>query len=292
MKRKAFFIALVTGSALNLAACSQEQGERQETVSTSPSAVSDYAMTEAASEATADTASAAVEIPVSLPQLAYQFDYAFALPGADLRRLQRQHASLCEQQGPASCQIVGMSASGQDDELSGELQLLVATREARAFGALLEDEAETLGAETTTANLATEEVSKQLVDTEARLQSRIELRDRLREVLRTRQGTVEELIEAESGVAAVDEEIDQARAWLAETRGRVAMSRMNVRYESAGPIGSSFTAPVSAALGSLGGILGYLAAMMIIAGAVLLPIGGIVWAVRRLLRRPDPVQNP
>lgn len=290
MKNRLVFSILLASTALTLNACSEaEQGNGAGAAEMAESTNADAAMAESASESAADSAApAAAEIPVSMPKLAYAYDYLFALPGEDLRKLQRQHASSCEQQGPQTCQIAGMTTSGEIDEnMTGQLDLLVATAHARAFGALLEDEAESAGAEQRTANIATEEVSRQLVDTEARLASRIELRDRLREVLRTRRGTVEELIEAERGVAAVNEEIDQTRAWLAETQGRVAMSRMTVRYESVGPVGGSFLAPVEAAAGSVGAILGWLLAAMIIAGAVVLPILAAVFGIRRLTRKSE-----
>ncbi len=284
MKIKLIYSMLLASTALALNACSE--AEPDSAVSLDQVAIQESATAPAQAEAAPDAAISAEAIPVSLPQLAYAYDFLFALPGEDLRKLQRQHASLCEQQGSASCQIAGMSTRGETgDQMTGELQLLVATQHARAFGALLEDEAESVGAEQRTANIATEEVSKQLVDTEARLASRIELRDRLREVLRTRRGTVQELIEAERGVAAVNEEIDQARAWLAETQGRVAMSRMTVRYESATPVGGDVLGPVQAAMGSVGSIVGWVLAAMIIAGAVLVPVLGAAFGVKRLRRK-------
>ena len=286
MKIKLIYSMLLASTALSLNACS----EQESAVSVDEMAAQDSVSAPEQADPASDASIATEAIPVSLPQLAYAYDFLFALPGEDLRKLQRQHASLCEQQGPASCQIAGMSTQGETgDEMTGELQLLVATRHARAFGALLEDEAESVGAEQRTANIATEEVSKQLVDTEARLASRLELRDRLREVLRTRRGTVQELIEAERGVAAVNEEIDQARAWLAETEGRVAMSRMTVRYESATPVGGDVLGPVKAAMGSVGSIVGRVLAAMIIAGAVLVPVLGVGFGIKRLARRlPNP----
>ena len=282
MKINLIYSMLLASTALALNACS----EQETAVSVDEIAAQDSVSTPEHADPASDASIATEAIPVSLPQLAYAYDFLFALPGENLRKLQRQHASLCEQQGPASCQIAGMSTQGETgDEMTGELQLLVATRHARAFGALLEDEAESVGAEQRTANIATEEVSKQLVDTEARLASRLELRDRLREVLRTRRGTVQELIEAERGVAAVNEEIDQARAWLAETEGRVAMSRMTVRYESATPVGGHVLGPVQAAMGSVGSIVGWVLAAMIIAGAVLVPVLGAAFGVKRLKRK-------
>lgn len=282
-------LILAGSAALALTACSEN------TTDSSDVAVAE--MTEApaadmAADAAADGArkSSALptltDIPVSLPQLAYIYDYRWAMPAAEIGALQRRHASLCEQQGPAICQIIGMTKSGEDEgDVTGKLEMAVASRQARAFGALLEDEAQDAGAEQVAAEIASEELSKQLVDTEARLRARTQLRDRLQEVLRTRKGSVEELVEAERSVAAVNEEIDQAKSWLKEMEGRVAYSRITVHYETGTPVTSDFLGPVTGALGSLGSIFGYLAAFLILVGAVALPVGAVVWAARVLGRR-------
>lgn len=280
-------ILILAGTAtLTLAACSENSAD------TSALAVEEATEAPAATEMAADAASETAAlpnlgaIPVNLPQLAYIYDYRWAMPAAEIGALQRRHASLCEQQGPAICQIIGMTKSGEDEgEVTGRLEMAVASRQARAFGALLEDEAQDAGAEQVAAEIASEELSKQLVDTEARLRARTELRDRLQEVLRTRKGTVEQLVEAERSVAAVNEEIDQARSWLKEMEGRVAYSRVTVHYETGTPVTSDFLGPVTGALGSLGSIFGYLVAFLILVGAVALPVGAIVWATRVVGRR-------
>lgn len=277
-------LIMLATTTLALTACSEAGSDP----SGAPAA--EMAATETADAAPAADGNAALPaldaIPVSLPQLAYAYDYRWQLPAAEIGALQRRHAALCEQQGPASCQILGMTKTGEaEGEVSGELRMAVATRQARAFGALLEDEAEDAGAEQIAAEIASEELSKQLVDTEARLRARTELRDRLQEVLRTRKGSVEQLVEAERAVAAVNEEIDQAKSWLKEMEGRVAYSRVTVRYESGTMMSRDFLGPVTGALGSLGSIFGYLAAILIVLGAVALPVGGAVWAARTLARR-------
>jgi hypothetical protein len=111
------------------------------------------------------------------------------------------------------------------------------------------------------------------------------------EVLRTRTGKVEELVEAERQVAAVNEEIDAARSWLAEQQGRVAFSRMTLSYETATP-GGSFLQPVEGALGSLGAIVGNVLAVLILLGSLALPVLAAVFGVRALRRRmaPDTVE--
>ncbi len=272
-------------AALALGACSEAEGPASKTLAAEGVAESASAVSaDAANETTALPDLGA--IPVSLPQLAYIYDYRWAMPSAEIGALQRRHASLCEQQGPAICQIIGMTKSGEDEgEVTGRLEMAVASRQARAFGALLEDEAQDAGAEQVAAEIASEELSKQLVDTEARLRARTQLRDRLQEVLRTRKGTVEQLVEAERSVAAVNEEIDQSRSWLKEMEGRVAYSRVTVHYETGTPVTSDFLGPVTGALGSLGSIFGYLVAFLILIGAVALPLGAIIWSARALSHR-------
>lgn len=226
-----------------------------------------------------------VDVAVSLPKLAYVYDFSWKLAGSDIGKLQRRHADLCDQQGPTSCQIMGMSKDGEvGDDVTGELQLAVATRHARAFGALLEKEATDSGAEQVSANIQAEELSKAIVDTEARLDARTALRDRLQDVLKTRKGSVQELVEAERSVAQVNEEIDQARSWLGEMKGRVAYSRVNIRYETGAMVSNDFLAPIQGVVGSLGSIFGFVIAGLLLLAAIGLPIGGVVWAGRRINR--------
>ncbi|HEU4650604.1 MAG TPA: DUF4349 domain-containing protein, partial [Croceibacterium sp.] len=219
------------------------------------------------------------------PKMAYAFDLGFRLAGKDLVPLQQEHADMCEALGPMNCQIVQMSSSGEiDEDIRGELQLAVAADKARGFAKVLSGAATQAGAEAFRANIQGEELSKTIVDTEAHLRSRIALRDRLLEVLETRRGKVEELVEAERSVAAVNEEIDAAQSWLREQKGRVAFSRMTITYETANP-GGSFLDPIEGALGSLGSILGVIVAMLIVLGTVLVPLLAAAFGIRHVARR-------
>ncbi len=279
-----------------LAACSQEDttGEAGYDAAEESTSIAGDAAADAVTEAASPSEVLAPlpdrpDIPVTLPKMAYVFDYGFRLAGAEIAPLQQQHADMCEAQGPYSCRIISLSRTGEDeDEVRGELQLAVASDKARGFGALLSAAAEAADAEAFRANIAGEDLSKSIVDTEARLRSRIALRDRLMEVLRTRRGPVQELVEAERQVAAVNEEIDQAQSWLKEQQGRVAFSRMTLIYESASPAGS-FLRPIEGALGSLGGIFGTFAALLIVLGSLALPVLAGVLGVRALRRRLAPV---
>ena len=287
-------------SLIVLAACSEagEESAREAEYQTAAQPEAAVAPADAAEETVADAAAEVApgessgfalpdrpDIPVTLPKMAYVLDYGFRLAGEAIAPLQQQHADMCEAQGPYACRIISLSRTGEEeDEIHGELQLAVASDKARGFGALLSAAAEAADAEAFRANIQGEDLSKSIVDTEARVRSRIALRDRLMEVLRTRQGKVEELVEAERQVAAVNEEIDQAQSWLKEQQGRVAFSRVTLSYESATP-GGSFLRPVEGALGSLGGIFGMLAAVLIVLGSLALPVLAGAFGVRALRRR-------
>lgn len=284
MKKSLIFVC---ASMLALAACSEAEQANQGSAEAITAASDSVESAPISSEEAADAAiTGRTEIPASMPKLAYDYGLSFELPSADVGKLMRRHANVCEQQGPQSCRIVGMDLNGdaESEDVRGTLQLAVAANHARAVSALLEDEATDIGAEQTATNIASEEVSKTIVDTEARIRSREELRDRLLEVLQTRKGTVAELVEAERNVAAVNEEIDQAKSWLDETQGRVTFSKMDIDYASQPKLGGSFIAPIEGVLGSLGSILGFVIAGLILLGALLAPIAGLVWAGRLVNR--------
>jgi hypothetical protein len=284
---------LASAAALALTGCSEQHGgNAADTATESASALQREAKSaDAAPNGELAGLGDRVAIPVSLPQMAYVFNYGFRLPGKDIPALEQKHADMCEAMGPYSCQIVSLTSNGSEGEnQTGKLELSVVSDNARRFGALLAAAATSAGGEQIAANIEGEEVSKQMVDTEARLRSRVALRDRLLEVVKTRKGTVAELVDAERNVAAVNEEIDQANSWLKEMKGRVAYSKVVVNYESATPAASSFLAPVRGAVGSLSSIFGFLAAIAILLAALGGPIGLAVWGYRRLRRRLAPAE--
>ena len=229
------------------------------------------------------------DIPVGLPQIAYVYSYGFRLAGESIPKLQQRHADLCESKGPLVCRIMAMDQATEDGSYTGgTLQLAVASGAARSFGKQLATLAEGEDGKQIKAAISGEDLSKQIVDTEARLRTRVVLRDRLLEVLATRRGTVTELVEAERGVAQVNEEIDQARAWLTEMKGRVAFSRLDIAYESALPApatGGGFIEPVRSSVGQIGTILGSIVGVLITLLAIFGPFALIGYGVMRWWRR-------
>ncbi|MXO61387.1 DUF4349 domain-containing protein [Altererythrobacter salegens] len=275
--KKAFLLACA--GTLALAACSEAGDESAVSYeSAEESAAADAAYEADSAPATqvasgSELPSAQAEIPVSIPQMAYVFNYGFRLPGDGIAALQQKHADLCEAQGPYTCRILSLRQSGDEgDYASGSLTLAVASDKARGFGEKLAASVKDAGGEQVSSTIDGEDLSKNIVDTEARLRVRTVLRDRLLEVLRTRNGKVSELVEAERSVARVNEEIDQARSWLEEMRGRVAFSRVEISYQSSAPAAGAFLEPIRGAVGSLGGIFGMLVAVLIVLAALGVPL--------------------
>lgn len=175
-------------------------------------------------------------VEVSLPKLAYAYTLGFRLDGARIAEAQEAHRALCERMGPARCQMVAMRRGEADDtQTSAHLKLRVATGEARGFSDTVTKMVAEAGGRPVQTSVVTEDVSRQIVDAVARIRQREMLVARLTEILRTRRGTVSELVEAERSVAAAQEELDQTRAWLAELRGRVAMSDFEITYSAVAP---------------------------------------------------------
>ncbi len=219
------------------------------------------------------------EIPVGMPQIAYRYAYGFRVPSQAIRPLQERHADLCEAKGADICRVISMDqGESEGDYAYGSLTLAVRAGDARNFGKELATAGDKVDGKLVSSSIEGEDLSKGIVDTEARLRARTLLRDRLMEVLRSRNGTVAELVAAERGVAQVNEEIDQATSWLAEMRGRVAYSTMSVSYESGTPATGSFADPIRNTWNSLGGILGTMISVLIILTVVLVPLALLVWA--------------
>lgn len=175
-------------------------------------------------------------LPLSLPQLAYSYSLSYLLPGDSIAAVQDRHRELCEEMGPARCQLLALER-GVGADRSGEalLKMRVATAEARRFQILLDHGVAEAGGRTENAKISTDEVSKQIVDTEARIRQRELLVARLTEALRTRAGKPADLIAAERSVTEAQEELDRARSWLGELKGRVAMSDFDIRYGAIAP---------------------------------------------------------
>ena len=225
-----------------------------------------------------------------MPRVAYKYAYAFSLPGAAIPAAQHAHVALCDRLGPARCQVLGMeSKSGDNEAASGSLKLRVDSSIARRFGDDLQGAIGHAGGHADSRSIEAEDVSKEMVDTAARLKQRELLVARLTEVLRTHNGKVGELVEAERSIAAAQEEIDQARGWLSELQARVAMSTIDVNYAAIAPqpvpVSNTIGDSVAGSMASVATTFGALLRMIIFLAPWAL-FGTLAWfALRRFIPR-------
>lgn len=248
--------------------------------------------------ATADAAAtdaapgAAARAPaVRAPQIAYTYDYTLTTrPGAALALMQR-HEAACVKAGPAVCRVVdSVSRRRGRDDVSASLTLRAQPGWLTPFRGGLQAQAEAAGGKVITASASSEDLSREIVDTEARVRAMTTLRDRLQQLLATRSAPLDQLLQTERELARVQGDLDSTQSMLNEMRGRVATSMLTVNYEPVSQIApDSAFRPVKAALDNalsvmmtvLGGMILILAAAIPLA-VVIVPVG---WLVRRLWKR-------
>jgi hypothetical protein len=221
------------------------------------------------------------------PEIAYTYSFGYRVDAPDVPQLQRRHVAMCDRLGPARCRIVSMTRdSGDGQFVQAALSLLVDARIARAFGDRLDAAVAGAGGAVSARGIQAEDLSKQIVDNEARVRGKQALAERLLALLQNRQGKVGELVEAERAYASAQEELDSARSWLAEMRGRVAMSKLEISYASESPQGSGWWQPIRSSIAEAGQVFGSSIAALITLLLALLPwvlaAAGLIWLLRRL----------
>jgi hypothetical protein len=227
-------------------------------------------------------------IAVTLPRIAYTYGYRFRLDRDRIAAVQERHLALCRRLGPALCRITAMQRGGTSEGDAGaNLKLQVAASLAESFGRGLIAVANEGGGQTADRSIAAEDLSREMIDSEARIRTREILIQRLTVLLQTRSGNIEQAVDAERAINAAQEELEAARVALADMRGRVAMSAIDISYAPRGvapdqgnPIARAFGQVASTAASSLG-------AMILIVG-IALPwafIGGLLLMLARAIRR-------
>lgn len=271
-------------AALSLAACQKAAVDDR-----SAPAAEVVAAPAADAAAEAEGAPGAPPIGMPMPQLAYVYKYALAAPPDKVRGLVSKHERVCWAAGPTVCQVVESNVSEEGaDKISAALTLKAQPAWLRTFRAGLEDDTTAAGGRTVTADTTSDDLSGEMVDTEAALRSQVVLRDRLEATLRTRTAKVSELFEMEQQLAQVRGQIDATRGRLAMMKGQVATSELRIDYRSEGMgAANGSLAPLGEAAGDVVGILVFTLAFLIRALAVIAPVAGLGALVWWLTKRQE-----
>ncbi|MCF8878322.1 DUF4349 domain-containing protein [Hyphobacterium sp. SN044] len=222
--------------------------------------------------------------------LAYRYAYGLRAPAEAVRPLVQQHQQTCEAAGPSLCQIVNSNVTeAGSDRVSARLVIRAEPGWLATFRDGLEADAENAGGEVTSSSQSAEDLTRPILDTQARLDAQIQLRERLTGLLDRQGANIEELIRVERELARVNGDIESATAQLRAMRARVSMSIADLTYQSEiRPISQSTVNPVGEAVRDFAGIvLGGLAVMIrLIAGVLpwLILVIPAIWLLARWRR--------
>lgn len=234
--------------------------------------------------------------PAQAPQqggaalLAYSYQYEIEAPPARIADLLHQHERACVAAGASRCQVLGETL-GQigREQASGRLQLQAEPHWLDRFRASLEADARADGGRVVGSNVQTEDLTRSIVDTDAALRTKRDLRDRLEALLQRPSNSVKDLLATEQELARVQGEIDTAQSELAVARARVQMSALDIAYRSTSSLApdSAFSPVVGAAHGFLRNLMLSLSALLTFAAFAapfLLVLAACAWAWRRSRR--------
>jgi hypothetical protein len=227
--------------------------------------------------------------------LAYSYIASFSLPADNVTKAMKSHEARCVTAGPALCQVVSASSQKEGDNVSASLNLRATPVWLGSFRAGLENDAKTADGKLEGQAVNSEDLTRSITDSEARLRALKSLRTRVEALIADRPGKLSDLLEAERELARVQGEIDSFESNLSVMRARVTMSSMELRYQSRQvavgggtfePLANSITGFFAVMARSLASIITLLAAILPF-GLVLVPIGyyGLKWRTKQLSKR-------
>ena len=225
--------------------------------------------------------------PAPVLYLAYSYAMGLEIPSDRLSGVMDAHILACTAAGPRLCQLIGSNKSGDPESfMQGYVSLRGEPNWLATFRNGISAQVDEAGGRIQSSTTNTEDLTRAIVDTEARLRAQTALRDRLQELLRSRPGRLSDLLEVERELARVQGEIDAVQSNLVVMRTRVSMSELTLNYQSAPrPVGSDTFEPLRNAFANFLGIVvaGFAAIITIIAGLIpfAIVIVPLVWLALR-----------
>lgn len=228
-------------------------------------------------------------VPGAEPMIAYSHAMGLRLPVGGVEPMVAAHVEACRAAGPATCIVVSSNVyTYGDDNVSGNVSLRAAPDWLDAFMAGIPEATETAGGDITQRSTTAEDLTRNILDTDARLKAQVTLQGRLEGLLETRDGELGELLSVERELARVTGEIESISAQLRAMQLRVAMSSLALNYETELPAFSgSRSNPLGAAVGDFFYNMSAAIAAVITAFAFGLPwlflVGVLLWVWLRLI---------
>ncbi len=224
--------------------------------------------------------------------LAYRYNYSFALPVDTVAPTAKAHVKLCRDAGPNICQVLSSSMSAdQEDYASAYVQLRADPEWLKTFIQDIQNSVKDAKGDVTQSGVSAEDLTRSILDTDARLKAQLTLRARLEKLLETRDAELPDLLALERELARVQGDIESATSTLNALEKRVSMSVVDLNYQSKqaavsrgafAPIGMAlkdFARNVSHGIASVIQFLSFILPWIIF---ILLPL---LWLIRRFWKR-------
>ncbi|KQN92840.1 hypothetical protein ASE95_09380 [Sphingomonas sp. Leaf231] len=202
---------MILGVALLLAACGSAQNSGK---------LNTFDVEKPTADADADS-----------PRIAYSYALAYRLDPGTLDAVHRDHLGLCRKLTRQRCIVMedAVTRNPRGDD-AGTMRLLVDARLAGTFGQRLDTRVSQAGGALQSRRVTAEDVTRQVIDVDARLRAKQALSDRLLRLVQNGGGSVGDLVAAEKAYAEVQQELDAARSLRTELQRRVAMSEVTITY--------------------------------------------------------------
>lgn len=228
--------------------------------------------------------------PVAQTYLAYRYSYQFGLPADKVSETSKRHISLCMQAGSDLCQVLRANENiRSEDNVSASLELRAQPDWILQFRTRLESSVKDADGKILNSGVTTEDLTRAIVDTDARLNSQKILRSRLEDLVNTDGAELSDLLSLERELARVQGTIESATTTLGVYKQRVNMSIMSINYQSnpkivtrrsVSPVGRALRNAVHTFSSALGSVITFIAALL----PWMIIIVPLFWFIRRLWR--------
>ena len=250
-----------------------------------------FSADEAQSRGMPPEAPTANDNPSSQSFMAYRYNYGFMLPVKKVSETAKYHAELCMKAGSRQCQVLHSSVnSNGDDYVNAQLQIRGEPKWLETFKAEIQSSVADADGDLTSSSVNAQDLTRQILDTDARLKAKKTLRRRLENHLETRDAKLADLLSIERELARVQGEIESATTNLNVLKKRVSMSVVDINYQSRSvAVSSNAISPIGSALKDFVRDISYGLASVIRFFAAILPwlifviIPGL-WLLRRYWR--------
>lgn len=227
--------------------------------------------------------------PAAEQFIAYSHNLGLTLPKGGVEPMMTSHTAACRAAGTSTCIVINSNVySQEEDYASGNLSIRATPDWIETFLGAIEGETEAAGGEITQRSTRAEDLTREIIDTGARLDAQKTLQGRLLNLLERRDGELGDLLQIERELARVTGDIESIEAQLKTLRLRVSMSALDINYQTkVPPFSGTRENPLGQAFSDFFYNLSGAIAAVITAFAVGLPwivlIGVFLWIWLKLL---------